>query len=343
MSIFVFTRFSKSRFGRVFLGIFALLTTGLFVLFITAPDPSSVQKKEPLITLSQEEELKKQFKEKLNEDSDGDGLREWEEAVYKTDPNKPDTDGDGLSDGDEIKQNRNPLVKGPKDRVAPPEKEEVSPLSFKFEKGNLTQEFTQKLMGDPNFMTALRNKGVGISESAISTYIDQLPADAINASAKPLDPSKLLISNDQGTPAVQKYFEQFAIIYLKNGDAFTRGDDLTIMLNALQNNNTAEFSKLGAMATAFEKIIMEANALSIPRNVVWFHQKEIVFLIKSKNELTVLKNVNTDPLAALMGLNTRLQTKQAIANLHQKELADWLSQNSVSLLPMSSLFFLNKK
>lgn len=31
-------------------------------------------------------------------DSDGDGLLDWEESLWKLDPNNPDTDGDGISD-----------------------------------------------------------------------------------------------------------------------------------------------------------------------------------------------------------------------------------------------------
>ncbi len=36
-------------------------------------------------------------------DTDSDGLKDWEEIVLKTNPDKPDTDGDGASDGDETK------------------------------------------------------------------------------------------------------------------------------------------------------------------------------------------------------------------------------------------------
>jgi len=36
-------------------------------------------------------------------DSDGDGLTDAEEAVYRTDPQNPDTDSDGLNDYDEVK------------------------------------------------------------------------------------------------------------------------------------------------------------------------------------------------------------------------------------------------
>jgi hypothetical protein len=39
-------------------------------------------------------------------DIDGDGLTEYEETRYGTDPNNPDTDGDGLTDGIEVGQGK---------------------------------------------------------------------------------------------------------------------------------------------------------------------------------------------------------------------------------------------
>ena len=46
---------------------------------------------------------------KLDADSDSDGLKDWEELLWKTDPSKTDTDGDGTNDNEEISLNRNPL------------------------------------------------------------------------------------------------------------------------------------------------------------------------------------------------------------------------------------------
>ena len=45
----------------------------------------------------------------IDKDSDGDGLKDWEEALWGTDPNNPDTDGDGILDGAEIQQKREAL------------------------------------------------------------------------------------------------------------------------------------------------------------------------------------------------------------------------------------------
>ena len=48
--------------------------------------------------------------ELLNKDTDNDGLKDWEEILWKTDPNNPDTDGDKTTDGEEIKLNRNLII-----------------------------------------------------------------------------------------------------------------------------------------------------------------------------------------------------------------------------------------
>ncbi len=45
-------------------------------------------------------------------DSDGDGLKDWEEFLYKTDINKTDSDGDGISDFDEVAKKSDPAIFG---------------------------------------------------------------------------------------------------------------------------------------------------------------------------------------------------------------------------------------
>lgn len=46
----------------------------------------------------------------INTDTDGDGLKDWEEKLWKTDPTKSDTDMDGTPDGKEIQEGRDPTV-----------------------------------------------------------------------------------------------------------------------------------------------------------------------------------------------------------------------------------------
>jgi len=47
-----------------------------------------------------------------DQDSDNDGLPDWKEALYGTDPRNPDSDGDGVSDSDEVAAGSNPAKEG---------------------------------------------------------------------------------------------------------------------------------------------------------------------------------------------------------------------------------------
>lgn len=50
-------------------------------------------------------------------DSDNDGLKDWEEELWQTDPQNPDTDTDGTPDGEEVAKNRDPRLKAPDDEL----------------------------------------------------------------------------------------------------------------------------------------------------------------------------------------------------------------------------------
>jgi len=66
------------------------------------------------------------LQEKLNKDTDGDGLLDVkEERTYGTDPLKADTDGDGLSDYDEIKIHKTSATKKDTDGDGLSDKKEI--------------------------------------------------------------------------------------------------------------------------------------------------------------------------------------------------------------------------
>lgn len=59
----------------------------------------------------------KEFNLLASKDSDNDGLRDWEEALWKTEPNNPDSDGDGTQDGKEVREGRDPAKPAPNDKI----------------------------------------------------------------------------------------------------------------------------------------------------------------------------------------------------------------------------------
>jgi hypothetical protein len=83
-----------------------------------------------------------------NTDTDGDGLLDWQEALWGTDPNNPDTDGDGTRDGQEVAEGRDPLKSGPEDKMTRKLaiEEHVEGLATVNDPNNLTGQLTLGLM-----------------------------------------------------------------------------------------------------------------------------------------------------------------------------------------------------
>ncbi len=86
-----------------------LIVVGTILLNISYQDEGVANKEELKLTVGVN------LESNLSDDNDGDGLLNWEEALWSTDPNVADTDGDGIDDGDEVNTNRNPLNPGPND------------------------------------------------------------------------------------------------------------------------------------------------------------------------------------------------------------------------------------
>lgn len=328
----------KSLKARVLLAVLVLGVGVFLVLFITSPLPKD-QKNTSQNKIA--EDLKQRLAEEANKDSDNDGLKDWEEALYGTNLQSPDTDGDGTPDGEEIRTGRDPLKKSPNDKVIIPLK---SPETTSFDSSNSTHAFTQSILSDQTFQNILNQQGGGkISADTIEQYLKNLPTKQLLNAPDTINTSSLNISNDTSADAVKNYFESFADIFIQNGEAFTQGDDLTIAYTALSTNNEAEFKKLDSMVTAFEHIIQEANKLPIPKNILWFHQKEIELLVKTKKEISILRNINEDPIGALAVLQSRVETKNAVTKLWREDLRQWIDQNGISLGEHGGLLFLEKR
>ena len=67
--------------------------------------------------------------ETLSKDSDNDGLKDWEEALWKTDAHNPDTDGDGTTDNHEILAKRDPRKPGPDDEITIPSTDSINGIA----------------------------------------------------------------------------------------------------------------------------------------------------------------------------------------------------------------------
>src|SRR3989344_3970213 len=126
--------YPKSSLAKGVFAVFAFAAFFAGTVFIfgrQTPEEKLQAQIEKVVPLTDEEKiLVAQKLQELSRDSDQDGLKDWEEIIYRTDASNADTDGDGTKDGEEIKQNRNPLVKGPNDAGEQARQEELVPITI---------------------------------------------------------------------------------------------------------------------------------------------------------------------------------------------------------------------
>ena len=112
----------------------------------------------------------------LDKDSDGDGLKDWEELLWKTDSNKADTDGDGTNDNEEITLNRNPLKAGPNDKISDKEDLVAQEKAVSDSKQNtLTAAYARKFLTE--YMTLKQQKGELTDEdkqNLVKSFMDNM-------------------------------------------------------------------------------------------------------------------------------------------------------------------------
>jgi hypothetical protein len=68
-----------------------------------------------LVAPENREAMRGDFAKDVDKDTDGDGLKDWEEVLYGTSIVNADSDGDGTNDDDEVRAGRDPLKPGPDD------------------------------------------------------------------------------------------------------------------------------------------------------------------------------------------------------------------------------------
>ncbi|MDO8600781.1 MAG: hypothetical protein Q7R73_04255 [bacterium] len=309
--------------ARGLVAVFGLLIIGMVLLIIFVPEeqtPPAGEINQPQLT----EEVKTKLTT-LSQDSDSDGLKDWEEPLYRTDANNPDTDGDGTNDGNEIQQNRDPLKKGPNDKTAEPQ----SGVATENEGVNLTAELMSTLIqggvleylaqgGDPE---ALPGEFYARLEAVASQSLDlKIPTVSL---------SELRIISDSSTQAIKNYFNALAGVYEKY--IFTlQKDDLQLFQEILDSENITRFNELNIYIEAADKSVAELKKIPVPQIRAEFHKKEVEFFLRSKAEVAILKNTDNDPLATLLILPQRIATKKALHDFHVTEMKEWLEARAIT-------------
>lgn len=249
-------------------------------------------------TLTPKEALSVKAYDLVSQDSDNDGLKDWEEAIWNTNPKNSDTDGDGTSDGEEVALHRDPTIPGPNDYLTGYESGSVAANN------TATSTLTNQL--STNFLTRyLVSKGL----SAGAPLDDQQKTDLNAAFAKDFQSQladyhkdefsqKDIIISTRKSP--REYVNDLAwadSTYYKGLDAL----ELDIFKNAVVSKDLAKLKALDPYITATTRHISFLKKEEVPANYADVHLELLNVVSNSKFADEKMRNLEQDSLGAIAG------------------------------------------
>lgn len=317
---------------RVVLLVGLLLLTGATITLVFVPLAS--KKKTRVIEIPK---TKEELVQVLQHDSDNDGLKDWEEKIYGTDLKNPDTDSDETTDGEEIKLSRNPLKRGPDDKLSlllslPNDQNRTTALSNTFVNAALTRVIAEGLSGGN--ITADDEAIPGL-EGYIAAFGEERPLNKVI----PPSEEEFTIHHDNSPDAVKKYFNAVAQIHISN---FSKIDsDIAIISLAVSGNNLKAFRRLDKNIAAFERTIADIKKTPVPTAWVSFAKEDIRYLSKALVAVKILRNSETDPVSSLLILQDRMNIPIDLRSLYL-DTAKKLRAEEITFAqeePAAALFF----
>ncbi len=219
-------------------------------------------------------------------DQDQDGLADWLEEFYKTDPKNSDSDGDGTNDGEEIEQDRDPAVAGPKDPLITRKDLIDTKANFEnFIEGTLTDKVSVELFSE---YLLLKKQGVLKPEDE-AKLIDELSKKTVEqASLKPkyaLSDLNIVESTEETISIYGDRVAQVTIDTLYRIDSYKYLKDL------------AYFEQL---AKEYKTYAEDLRGIRVPTVTQEVHLELMNYSYNSSKLYEALVSADTDPFTSLV-------------------------------------------
>jgi hypothetical protein len=217
------------------------------------------------------------------DDPDGDGLMNWEELVWHTDPNNPDTDGDGISDGDEVRARSNPVVSG------------AGADTYADWSGTTPSE---RLVANLSATETLYLSG-GLSEEEIDAAIRGAAEDVPDPDFTENVPLSAL---NIGTSTPVGAYTEVLMFILKEATN-VREHELTVFKRAAKNGTYGGIPQLKETGLLYKQIEAALIVMEVPESLAAKHLGLVNAVGTLANTVNAMSQWSGDPVASLAYAN----------------------------------------
>lgn len=257
-------------------------------------------------------------------DSDGDGLYDWEETLWQTNPVHPDTDGDGTTDGDEVNAGRNPLVSGPQDELTKTalfsqESSGAAPPA------TVSQSVSRELFSS---YLALRQSGEFSEETGkktVQSIVNDVFSFAEGASVYSLKD----ISTTPNTQAATLVYAN--TLQTRISDLLAEpliGTELTLLKDIVQAEDKIGVKKFDEIVATYRSTAGALATISVPQAFMEKHLMLLNTISDFSRAAGQFRNVFTDPVQAMAGLRLYFNARETFSETLQ-DIDSLLASNGV--------------
>ncbi len=258
------------------------------------------------------EELLKAYSTK---DTDGDGLPDWQEALYGTDPSKADTDGDGISDGAAAQKGlltpnalSSQLPSGDQGTTTAPLTDDDFGGVPAPAPGSITEQFAHQFF--QQYMET--SGGQPLSEDDQQTLINSLLA-TYSQQVGELITSKYTEVSVHTDPSLNVQAYAASIENTFSANIPTEDNDILVLSQELiQNDDASALAKLQKLQDAYRQLTLDLLALQVPPQLVGSHLALLRATDSVSKTVALIQGYKKDPVATLGAIPTLNASRNSI-------------------------------
>ena len=238
----------------------------------------------------------------LSRDTDKDGILDWEEGLWGTDPTKRDTNDDGVSDREEI-------AKLKAERMANAESgEEISYTDDE----NLTQtdKFARELFST---VVALNQTGE-IDDNTVQQITDSLTLQIQNpVQRKVFTMTDLKVTNDNSLATYKKYSDDTDIIF-QNKYPFDEevANTLQKFISEGEDPDANILIELDPVIKNLGEMVEGMTKINVPSSIATLHLDITNALQRVMENLSDIRAFDSDPITTIGAINQYVENLDAL-------------------------------
>jgi len=320
----------SKKFALIFLSI--IIALGIIFGF------SFLMKPKTVTVIQEKAETNTKIEEFMILDSDNDGLKDWEEALWKTDPKIADTDGDGTSDGEEAKLNRNPLVANTaKAGATPSDQADIELIEAnkkkdeEFAKLSETDKIAHTLFSQ--YLASKSASGAPVSDINKQIILDTAIANTENSNVKKYFTSDLKIGTSLSSTTIKDYGNNLAQAFFTAGTGVEKvSTEMEILDRAVQTQDQQVLTGLDPIIEGYSNTIAKILLISVPSDAINIHLALLNNLSLLKTSLEEMKSLFSDPALAIAGID-KYQTSVVNIRKNILSLKNYFLQKGIVFTP----------